>query len=110
MMTVACPTRRAQVVRNLQSVSGGTLRGAELDRMVSEVFANYARYWHEFFRLQVASREWILDHCVFEGIEHLDAALAAGRGGILGLPHLGNWDMAGACCAALGLPMTAVAE
>jgi KDO2-lipid IV(A) lauroyltransferase len=110
MMTVALPARRAQVVRNLQRVSGGTLRGAELDRMVNEVFANYARYWHEFFRLQDASREWILRHCVIEGVEHIQAALDAGRGGILALPHLGNWDMAGACCAALGLPMSAVAE
>jgi KDO2-lipid IV(A) lauroyltransferase len=110
VMTVAWPTRRAQVVRNLQRVSGGTLRGAELDHMVNEVFSNYARYWHEFFRLQDASRQWILEHCVIEGIEHVRAALDAGRGGILALPHLGNWDMAGACCAALGLPMTAVAE
>jgi KDO2-lipid IV(A) lauroyltransferase len=110
MMTVAWPTRRAQVERNLQRVTGGTLQAAELDRMVSEVFSNYARYWHEFFRLQDASRDWILEHCVIEGVEHIDAALDAGRGGILALPHLGNWDMAGATCAALGLPMTAVAE
>ena len=110
VMTVAWPARRAQVVRNLRRVSGGTVRGAELDHMVNEVFAHYARYWHEFFRLQDASREWILEHCVIEGVEHIHAALDAGRGGILALPHLGNWDMAGACCAALGLPMTAVTE
>ncbi len=110
VMTVAWPTRRGQVVRNLQRVSGGTLHGAELERMVNEVFANYARYWHEFFRLQDASREWILENCVIEGVENIEAALDAGRGGILALPHLGHWDFAGACCAALGLPMTVVAE
>jgi lauroyl/myristoyl acyltransferase len=110
VLTVAWPTRRSQVERNLRRVSGGTLRGAALERAVSEVFANYARYWHEFFRLQDASREWILEHCEIEGVEHIHAALDAGRGGILALPHLGNWDMAGATCAALGLPMTAVAE
>jgi lauroyl/myristoyl acyltransferase len=110
VMTVAWPTRRGQVVRNLQRVSGGTLHGAELDRMVNEVFANYARYWHEFFRLQDASREWILENCVIEGVENIHGALDAGRGGILALPHLGHWDFAGACCAALGLPMTVVAE
>ena len=110
VMTVAWPTRRGQVERNLQRVSGGTLRGAELDRMVNEVFANYARYWHEFFRLQDASREWILGHWYLEGSEHIRAALDAGRGGILALPHLGNWDMAGASCAAMGFPMTAVTE
>jgi KDO2-lipid IV(A) lauroyltransferase len=30
-----------------------------------------------------------------EGIEHLNAALAAGRGVVVALPHSGNWDIAG---------------
>jgi KDO2-lipid IV(A) lauroyltransferase len=30
-----------------------------------------------------------------EGVAHLDAALAAGRGVVVVLPHTGNWDLAG---------------
>jgi KDO2-lipid IV(A) lauroyltransferase len=109
-MRAAQPVRRAQVARTLGRVTGGALRGAALDRAVDEVFANYARYWHEFFRLPTMTRQEILDSLDLEGAEHLDAARAAGRGAILALPHLGNWDLAGANLAARGYPVVAVAE
>ena len=109
-MRVAWPARRAQVARTLQRVTDGGLHGAELDRAVDEVFANYARYWHEFFRLRDRSPQWMLDNLDLEGFEHLEAALAGGRGAILALPHLGNWDLAGAHLAARGVDLTAVAE
>jgi KDO2-lipid IV(A) lauroyltransferase len=59
--------------------------------------ASYARYWREAFRLPsmdlaaVAAR---LD-AVFIGADKLEAAHQGGRGGVLALPHSGNWDMAG---------------
>jgi KDO2-lipid IV(A) lauroyltransferase len=109
-MQWAWPARRAQVARTLQRVTGGALAGATLDRAVNDVFANYARYWHEFFRLPDATREWILGHFDLAGFEHLEAARAAGQGAILALPHLGNWDFAGAYLAARGVPLVAVAE
>ena len=108
-MRVAWPARRSQVARTLSRVTGGALRGAELDRAVDEVFANYARYWHEFFRLPDMSQAEILG-LDLEGYEHLEAAKAAGRGAILALPHLGNWDIAGAHLAARGVDVVAVAE
>lgn len=109
-MRVAWPQRRAQVERTLRRVTGGRMQGVELDHAVDQVFANYARYWHEFFRLRSASREWILEQVELEGIEHLQRALGAGRGAILSLPHLGNWDLAGANLAARGVDVVAVAE
>lgn len=109
-LRVAWPARRAQVARTLTRVSGGELRGPALDRSVDQVFSNYARYWLEFFRLQDAPRQWILDHFELEGFERLEAATERGRGAILALPHLGNWDFAGAYLAARGVALTAVAE
>ena len=44
------------------------------------------------------------------GKEHLEAALAAGRGAILALPHSGNWDMAGVWLVQLNGTFTTVAE
>jgi KDO2-lipid IV(A) lauroyltransferase len=35
-----------------------------------------------------------------DGLEHVEAALAAGRGLILATPHLGAWEVAGLYCAA----------
>jgi lauroyl/myristoyl acyltransferase len=42
--------------------------------------------------------------------EHLDAAVAGGRGVILALPHVGGWEHAGAWLAGQGLPPTVVVE
>lgn len=109
-MRVAWPDRRAQVARTLRRVTGGGLQGAELDRAVDEVFHNYARYWHEFFRLPAMSVDDILHAVDLEGVENVDAALALGKGAILALPHLGNWDLAGANLAARGYDVVAVAE
>lgn len=65
--------------------------------LVRASLASYARYWREAFRLPTMDQEELarrLDPC-FRGLEHLDAALDAGRGAVIALPHSGNWDMAG---------------
>ncbi|MGH3961060.1 phosphatidylinositol mannoside acyltransferase [Mycobacterium sp.] len=59
--------------------------------------ASYARYWREAFRLPTMNHAKLGRqlHESVQGKEHLDAALAAGRGAMVALPHSGNWDMAG---------------
>jgi KDO2-lipid IV(A) lauroyltransferase len=47
---------------------------------------------------------------VCEGLEHLEAALAAGTGAIVALPHLGGWEFGGAWLGTKGYRMTVVAE
>ncbi|MGH3979442.1 MAG: phosphatidylinositol mannoside acyltransferase, partial [Pseudonocardiaceae bacterium] len=85
-----------QLRRNLARVvpDAGT---AELDGLVRRGLRSYARYWWEAFRLPGMDHPALrarLDTSV-EGVAHLDAALAAGRGVVAVLPHSGNWDMAG---------------
>jgi lauroyl/myristoyl acyltransferase len=109
-MRVAWPARREQVKRTLQRVTDGQMYGDELERAIDDVFSNYARYWHEFFCLRDRSPQWLLDTLDLEGFDNLEAALAQGRGAILALPHLGNWDLAGAHLAARGVDVAAVAE
>jgi lauroyl/myristoyl acyltransferase len=107
-MTTFWPTRRRQVERNLRRATNGTLQGGALTRATSQVFENYSRYWHELFRLRNAeSFEDVVDS---EGYEHIADPQSEGRGVILALPHLGNWDRAGAWLAGRGHALTVVAE
>ncbi len=46
----------------------------------------------------------------FEGREHLDAALARGRGAIVASAHYGNWEFIGAGGVSHGLPVTFVVQ
>lgn len=85
-----------QLRKNLARVIG--VAPADVpDSLMRESLTSYARYWREAFRLPsmdlpaVAQR---LDE-VFVGADKLYAATATGLGGVLALPHSGNWDMAG---------------
>jgi KDO2-lipid IV(A) lauroyltransferase len=86
----------AQLRKNLARVLGVTPARVP-GGLIRASLASYARYWREAFRLPSMDLEKLgprLDPCL-QGREHLDAALAAGRGAVLALPHSGNWDMAG---------------
>jgi phosphatidylinositol dimannoside acyltransferase len=85
-----------QLRRNLARVVPEASPG-ELDELVRAALRSYARYWCEAFRLPSMDHEMLQatlgQH--IEGLHHLDAALAAGRGAVVALPHSGNWDIAG---------------
>ena len=82
------------------------------ESLIRASLASYARYWREAFRLPsmdlpaVARR---LDE-VFIGADRLAAAVDSGRGGVLALPHSGNWDMAGVWLANTHGTFATVAE
>jgi lauroyl/myristoyl acyltransferase len=103
--------RHDMVARHQQRVRGGVLDDAELERAVRATFASYGRYWLELLRLPAeAARRELDDHVDVEGFEHIQAALDVGHGVVLGLPHLGGWEYAGAWLATQGHPPLAVAE
>ena len=65
------------------------------DALMRASLASYGRYWREAFRLPTMNLPFLarrLDESVL-GKDNLDAALAAGRGAVLALPHSGNWDI-----------------
>ncbi|MEU9333473.1 phosphatidylinositol mannoside acyltransferase [Streptomyces sp. NPDC048290] len=72
---------------------------------------SYLRYWMESFRLPAWSPERISGGFEAKDIHHLTEGLAAGKGVVLALPHLANWDLAGAWVTTeLRTPFTTVAE
>jgi KDO2-lipid IV(A) lauroyltransferase len=97
---------------NLRRVVGPEPSGKELRALSRAAMDSYARYWFEVFRLPVMGADRIVreTRCV-DGKDRLFAALASGRGAVLPLPHMGNWDHAGAWIIAEGAPgFTTVAE
>ncbi len=104
------PERRRIVRRNLQRATDGALEGFALERAVSDTFASYGRYWLELFRLPADARGDVEGRVTSVGFEHIEASLAAGKGTILALPHLGGFDFAAAWLAGRGLPPAVVVE
>jgi lauroyl/myristoyl acyltransferase len=96
---------------NLARVAAATpsLAGVDLDALAAKGMRSYARYWREIFRLQDIPMQRILTDTHLTGESHLREAHARG-GTILALPHMGNWDAAGAWLVGTGVPFTTVAE
>lgn len=102
--------RDGKGVRRLRGNLARVAPGADLDELTRAALRSYARYWREVFRLPVLPTERLLAGTQAVAEERLRAAVDAGRGVVLALPHSGNWDQAGAWLAATGVPFTTVAE
>jgi KDO2-lipid IV(A) lauroyltransferase len=82
----------------------------ELKRLTRDGVRSYLRYWCEIFQLPNLSTAEVIERMDVVGDPVLRDAVAAGNGMILSLPHMGNWDHAGAWLAGTGVPFTTVAE
>jgi lauroyl/myristoyl acyltransferase len=71
---------------------------------------SYLRYWCDSFRLPDWDEHRIVSTVRTEGDAPVRAALAQGRGVVMFLGHLGNWDHAGAWSALRLATVTTVAE
>ncbi|KUJ58776.1 phosphatidylinositol mannoside acyltransferase [Streptomyces sp. NPDC093228] len=106
--------RRGTSVQRLESNYARVVPGASPQRLAELSRAgmrSYLRYWMESFRLPAWSAERVRDGFDPKDLHYLTDALAEGRGVVLALPHLANWDLAGAWVTTkLGIPFTTVAE
>ena len=100
-----------QLRRNLARVLGVPPEQVP-DDLIRDSLRSYARYWREAFRLpsmDLVETAAAIDSSI-GGQEHLERAMADGRGAILALPHSGNWDMAGVWCTQTWGGLSTVAE
>ncbi|MQS11425.1 phosphatidylinositol mannoside acyltransferase [Streptomyces kaniharaensis] len=101
--------RVLQLETNLRRVRPG-LDEEALRALSRAGMRSYLRYWMESFRLPVWSRGRVARDMRVEGFENLRGPMEAGRGAVIALPHMGNWDLAGTWVAQQGYPFTTVAE
>ena len=102
--------QRRAALDNYAAASGREREDPEVGRLARRAFQNYGRMLMDFLLLGNLSPAEVLARMTSDGREHLDEAIAAGRGAILALPHMGSWDMSAAYAAALGYPILAVAD
>ena len=80
------------------------------DTLVRDGLRSYARYWLEAFRLPSQTKQQFLDGFTIDRFDELKSVIAEGRGVVLALPHVANWDAAAAWVVSNGWPMVTVAE
>ncbi len=104
----AFPSRRHAALANLASIMPRATRRERL-QVVRSMMRSYNRMMFEFFRLPHLTRQELLRSIEVSGREHLEQAVARGRGVILTCTHLGNWELAAVVLAHWGYRLYAVA-
>ncbi|KMS74957.1 lipid A biosynthesis acyltransferase [Streptomyces viridochromogenes] len=106
--------RRGKGVLRLESNYARVVPDASPERLAELSRAgmrSYLRYWMESFRLPAWSAERVKGSLDIKDVHYLTDGLDAGNGVIIALPHLANWDLAGAWVTTeLATPFTTVAE
>jgi lauroyl/myristoyl acyltransferase len=102
--------QRATVASNLARVLGHAADSDLVRAATRDAFDLYGRYWYETFALRTMPVDEVNRRHTLSGLRHIDDAIAQGRGVVMALPHMGNWDAAGHWLAINGYRMTAVAE
>ncbi|MFF4507310.1 phosphatidylinositol mannoside acyltransferase [Streptomyces sp. NPDC001401] len=106
--------QRGKGVQRLESNYARVVPDASPERLAELSRAgmrSYLRYWMESFRLPAWSAERIRGGFDPKDVHYLTDGIASDQGVILALPHMANWDLAGAWVTTkLETPFTTVAE
>ena len=102
------PSRRHGALANLAFVLPRASR-RERAGVVRRMMRSYNAMMFEFLRLPHLGRQELLGAVEVVGREHLEQAVARGRGVILASSHIGNWELAAVVLAHQGYTLHAVA-
>ena len=104
------PRMRATVTENQALVLGRPASDPLVRASVQDAFARYARYWFDTFHVLGWSDDRVVEAFRFDNLELVEKALAEGKGVVIGLPHMGNWDVGGRAMGIRLAPVVSVAE
>jgi KDO2-lipid IV(A) lauroyltransferase len=91
--------------RNLE-LAFPELREEERRRLLRGCFASLGRLLGVFSQFATANRETLESLIEFEGLEHIEAARARGRGVILFTGHVGAWELTSFALSLFGHPLS----
>lgn len=92
---------RSAVEGNLKAILTDAPQ-ARIDKETRWVFRNFAKYLTEFFRFSHFDLEWFRVNMAMFGLQHVDDALAAGKGCVVSSAHLANWELGAAGLSIMG--------
>jgi Kdo2-lipid IVA lauroyltransferase/acyltransferase len=102
------PKRRRIAFENFGQVLGLPWNDPVTRRTAGRAFGNYFKMIADFILMDSLSPQEIRRMVQPNGVEHLDRALAQGKGAIVVTAHVSNWDILAAAAAAYGYPVSAV--
>jgi len=102
---------RRNVEDNMRHVLGPEASPAEVGKATRRVFRNVTRYYADMVRLPHTDVQRLYEErLTFHGLEHLQKAVAAGRGVIISSAHYGNPELAVQAMKMLGVTVLAFVE
>ncbi len=104
------PAHSHKAVENYAVVLADDTAAPRVRLMARRSFRNYAKSLFDFFRQASIDPDLFEADASIGGFEHVDAALALGRGLVVISPHFGNWDLAGGLVAARGYRFASLAD
>jgi KDO2-lipid IV(A) lauroyltransferase len=99
------PFRKAVVLGNLRAAFGHQRSEAEIEALGRAFYAQLGTTLLEFCGYWRLGPERIRALVEVDGLEHVEALHAQGRGAILVSAHFGNWELLGAWAATFGRPV-----
>jgi lauroyl/myristoyl acyltransferase len=110
LLLATSPQLRRILTCNFRHVLGPDASEEEVQSLVRRACANIIKGHYDLFRLSRLSTEEILAMTKVEGEEHIEEALARGKGVILVGAHFGNVDILIQLPLALGVPLSTPVE
>ena len=101
---------RRRIVEHLEIAWGDRLSPAQRRAVRRRMFRDFARNLVDFLRLPRTAKNDLQELIQFEGLEHLEEALAKGQGVLAVSAHFGNWELLGAALVARGYEVHVLAR
>lgn len=92
----AWPAKRRVLLQNMATVIGSNADDPRVRRLAMKSMRNYCKYLVEFLGLpNMSSRDEVIASMNLIGVEHLQEALARGKGVVLASAHFGTIEVGG---------------